>query len=633
MRVRACALNHLDLWTRAGHARPDGAVPARARQRHRGRDRCAGRRRVEGLARRPARDALAGRVLRPLPDVPGRRRQLLPPVPHPRRPDPRRLRGARALPRGQRDPDPRRHRLRGGRGVPARVPHRLAHAGDAGRACGRAKTCSCGRRAAAWAWPRSRWRSTSARASSPPRARDGQAGAGARSSAPTRWSTTARRDVVAEVRRLTGKKGVDVVVEHVGQATLGALDPLPGPPAAGSSPAGPPPAAGATDLRHLFAKQLTLLGSYMGSKAELLDAAALFFARQAEAGRPRRAAARGGPPRARDARGVGALRQDRPARVRPHAPVPAPSLARRRPSADAARLLVAAARCAGRCPPKTWSSTPATACGCSCARAGRQSRARGPTLAPRAWPGRLRPVHLRHRHRRAGLGARLERRAHEHARRGRRPGASARGSTTPASTATCSRSAARWPRARPALAVAGFSLGANLVLLALGRSRRAPARRRLRGGRRVAAARPRGLRRRAGPRRSNRLYQAHFVRALRSAYRDRQRLLPDLYEAGRERGPRTIREFDDAITAHYGGFRDADDYYARSSAGPWLDAHRPPDADPGRRRRPHDPGGVGGALAAPGVGPRPPRDATRPAATSASWARRARPAGSGRRSA
>jgi NADPH:quinone reductase-like Zn-dependent oxidoreductase len=33
-----------------------------------------------------------------------------------------------------------------------------------------------------------------------------------------------------------------------------------------------------TDLRHLFAKQLTLMGSYMGSKADLLDAAALFFA-------------------------------------------------------------------------------------------------------------------------------------------------------------------------------------------------------------------------------------------------------------------------------------------------------------------------------------------------------------------
>jgi NADPH:quinone reductase-like Zn-dependent oxidoreductase len=33
----------------------------------------------------------------------------------------------------------------------------------------------------------------------------------------------------------------------------------------------------AVDLRHLFARQLSLLGSYMGSKAELVRAADLFF--------------------------------------------------------------------------------------------------------------------------------------------------------------------------------------------------------------------------------------------------------------------------------------------------------------------------------------------------------------------
>lgn len=87
-------------------------------------------------------------------------------------------------------------------------------------------------------------------------------------------------DVVAEVRRLTGKKGADVVVEHVGQATWersilslargGRLVTC-------GATTGP---RGATDLQHLFAKQLSLLGSYMGSKAELLDAAALFFARK-----------------------------------------------------------------------------------------------------------------------------------------------------------------------------------------------------------------------------------------------------------------------------------------------------------------------------------------------------------------
>ena len=57
---------------------------------------------------------------------------------------------------------------------------------------------------------------------------------------------------------------------------------------------------------------------------------------------------------------------------------------------------------------------------------------------------------------------------------------------------------------------------------------------------------------------------------LRADYARLQRLSPELYEAGRERRTRSVREFDEAITAPYGGYRDADDYYARSSAGPHL---------------------------------------------------------------
>lgn len=87
-------------------------------------------------------------------------------------------------------------------------------------------------------------------------------------------------DVVAELRRLTGKKGADVVVEHVGQATwersILALAQRGRLVTCGAT-TGP---NGATELRHLFAKQLTLMGSYMGSKAELLEAAGHFFARR-----------------------------------------------------------------------------------------------------------------------------------------------------------------------------------------------------------------------------------------------------------------------------------------------------------------------------------------------------------------
>lgn len=84
-------------------------------------------------------------------------------------------------------------------------------------------------------------------------------------------------DVVAEVRRLTGKKGVEVVVEHVGQATwersLLALA-FRGRLVTCGATTG---ADGTTPLRHVFAKQLTILGSYMGSKGDLLAAVPAFF--------------------------------------------------------------------------------------------------------------------------------------------------------------------------------------------------------------------------------------------------------------------------------------------------------------------------------------------------------------------
>ncbi|HEV2196924.1 MAG TPA: zinc-binding dehydrogenase [Candidatus Acidoferrum sp.] len=72
-----------------------------------------------------------------------------------------------------------------------------------------------------------------------------------------------------EVRRITHKRGVDVVFEHVGTATW--EDSL-----ASLAPAGRLVTCGATtgydakvDLRFLFSRQLSLLGSYMGTKSEL----------------------------------------------------------------------------------------------------------------------------------------------------------------------------------------------------------------------------------------------------------------------------------------------------------------------------------------------------------------------------
>ncbi|HEX7334684.1 MAG TPA: zinc-binding dehydrogenase [Pyrinomonadaceae bacterium] len=81
-----------------------------------------------------------------------------------------------------------------------------------------------------------------------------------------------RDDWPKEVRRLTERRGVDVVVEHTGATTW------PGSIAALKNN-GRLVTCGATsgfdartDLRQVFYRHLTLLGSFMGSKAELLEA-------------------------------------------------------------------------------------------------------------------------------------------------------------------------------------------------------------------------------------------------------------------------------------------------------------------------------------------------------------------------
>jgi predicted alpha/beta-fold hydrolase len=121
----------------------------------------------------------------------------------------------------------------------------------------------------------------------------------------------------------------------------------------------------------------------------------------------------------------------------------------------------------------------------------------------------------------------------------------------------------------PRLAVAGFSLGGNLALLLSGRCRGALPK----ALSAVAAGSPPvDLARCADAleRPENRIYQRYFVGMLRDSYRRRQRSRPDLFPAGLARGARTIREFDDRVTARFGGYRDVADYYARASAGPWL---------------------------------------------------------------
>src|SRR4029077_16282813 len=82
-----------------------------------------------------------------------------------------------------------------------------------------------------------------------------------------------RQDIAEEIKRLTNRRGVDVVIEHVGEATWAksvralARGGRPGPWGAATGP------DGALNLTALFAKQLSILGSYMGTKGELMRAA------------------------------------------------------------------------------------------------------------------------------------------------------------------------------------------------------------------------------------------------------------------------------------------------------------------------------------------------------------------------
>jgi len=85
------------------------------------------------------------------------------------------------------------------------------------------------------------------------------------------------QDLPAVVRELTEGRGVDIVIEHVGQATWDRSVKC-------LARGGRLVTCGATtghdvriDLRFLFSREYSVLGSYMGTKAELLQAARFFF--------------------------------------------------------------------------------------------------------------------------------------------------------------------------------------------------------------------------------------------------------------------------------------------------------------------------------------------------------------------
>jgi len=121
----------------------------------------------------------------------------------------------------------------------------------------------------------------------------------------------------------------------------------------------------------------------------------------------------------------------------------------------------------------------------------------------------------------------------------------------------------------PSIFLAGFSMGGNLVLKLAGEWGPAvPAQVHA-----VAAVCPGmdlAVSAAALHLRSNRLYEWQFLYSLWRSVRRKRHLFPDRYQEPSLRCLRSLRDFDDEITAPYCGFASADDYYSRASASPWV---------------------------------------------------------------
>jgi uncharacterized protein len=118
------------------------------------------------------------------------------------------------------------------------------------------------------------------------------------------------------------------------------------------------------------------------------------------------------------------------------------------------------------------------------------------------------------------------------------------------------------------IALIGFSLGGNITLKYLGE---APPHFAVRAA--VAISTPVDLAasaRALDEHRSNRFYLRHFLRTLITKIEAKARHFPEQIDPTGARTIASFKEFDDRYTAPLHGFRDAADYWARSSARPRL---------------------------------------------------------------
>lgn len=127
----------------------------------------------------------------------------------------------------------------------------------------------------------------------------------------------------------------------------------------------------------------------------------------------------------------------------------------------------------------------------------------------------------------------------------------------------------------PGIFAVGFSMGGNLVLKMAGEFGDA-APQQLRGVVGVCPSCALGACADAIGEFQNRVYERRFVKLLKARMLRKAALFPERYALNGFEKIRSVREFDDAITAKFCGFRDADDYYEKSSALPLLDRIRVP---------------------------------------------------------
>lgn len=119
------------------------------------------------------------------------------------------------------------------------------------------------------------------------------------------------------------------------------------------------------------------------------------------------------------------------------------------------------------------------------------------------------------------------------------------------------------------IALVGFSMGGNLVLKMLGEwGTRAPTQ--IKAGIGVSPAMNLAASADALHEPANRAYEWRFLFGLTRRIKRKAALYPDRYDTSYLRGVRSLRQFDDQITARYCGFRDAEDYYTRAASAQFL---------------------------------------------------------------